>query len=1046
MATLKREQEELARLQTGLKRLERLKLAWPHAAKLRVVRAEVQTLGEFIPLPESASHERLDAERRERESIARQEHIQNKIARIQAEIEKLQAPEELIRQALAIAGANQRLGAYREALRDLPSVRVETKRDQADADAILRSLRPDANSEAGESFHISILARERIEALANRYAALEQRVADATKRQGEAAGDLVQEQGRLSPEVPLSDPAKLRQVLNRVHKEGDLEAVLRAAQAKLKLLDEQAQREIARLGRWRGTGEELEQAALPGIETVGRFEDDLARAEQTHREALQQLEQVREKLRQAETKIQTLQLGGEVPTERELESKRERREEGWQLVRQAWLKGGADEAREQAFHPEKPLAEAYEEAVTEADVLADRLRREAKRVGQLAELIATRDESRERVSQAEDACEKARIAHENFQKAWQAVWQTTGIESASPREMRAWLTQCAGVLRMLDEVRQQRSAVEQSQALIENRAAELREELTALGEKATATASLGALIDCASTLLVRIEEAQSSKEAHDKELKRLTQVLQKAEREAEQAAGELRAWRGEWSAAVAPLTLGQEPDASQALAVLRQIDRFQEKKKAAADGLARIASMEGVIAQFEKEVAAVVEAVAPDLKDINADQAVGQLQARLTEAQQNAAKRQALEKQLTQEQEQLEASVAEIRVATADLARLLQAAKCVTREELIAVEEKAAKARELARENDELLRAIAPLSGGSPMEDFLAQLDGIHSDELDSESGAITAQIAERDTAIGELQTTRGQQQAELNAMDGGEKAAQAHEEAQETAAEIESLSARYLRLRLASGILRRQIERYREENQGPVVRRASELFPRLTRDSFSGLRTGFDEKDRPVLMGLRATGEEVPVAGMSEGTRDQLFLALRLASLERQMEASEPVPVVLDDILISFDNDRARRHPPGPRRSLLQNPGALLHPSCTLAGARPGSGAGGAATAPRTRAVKFRSAVRFLELTADFIRICPKQTVFFLILLLNLILLSLPPSDEEESKNKITIRIKNSAWAHSIENRCSNRYASSSGITLPSWPSVSVISMPLRW
>jgi uncharacterized protein YhaN len=45
----------------------------------------------------------------------------------------------------------------------------------------------------------------------------------------------------------------------------------------------------------------------------------------------------------------------------------------------------------------------------------------------------------------------------------------------------------------------------------------------------------------------------------------------------------------------------------------------------------------------------------------------------------------------------------------------------------------------------------------------------------------------------------------------------------------------------------------------------------------------------------------------MSEGTRDQLFLALRLASLERQMQGGEPVPFVLDDILMSFDDDRAR-------------------------------------------------------------------------------------------------------------------------------------------
>ena len=45
----------------------------------------------------------------------------------------------------------------------------------------------------------------------------------------------------------------------------------------------------------------------------------------------------------------------------------------------------------------------------------------------------------------------------------------------------------------------------------------------------------------------------------------------------------------------------------------------------------------------------------------------------------------------------------------------------------------------------------------------------------------------------------------------------------------------------------------------------------------------------------------------MSTGTRDQLFLALRLASLERQLPMGEPLPFVVDDILVNFDDDRAR-------------------------------------------------------------------------------------------------------------------------------------------
>ena len=44
----------------------------------------------------------------------------------------------------------------------------------------------------------------------------------------------------------------------------------------------------------------------------------------------------------------------------------------------------------------------------------------------------------------------------------------------------------------------------------------------------------------------------------------------------------------------------------------------------------------------------------------------------------------------------------------------------------------------------------------------------------------------------------------------------------------------------------------------------------------------------------------------MSDGTRDQLYLALRLASIERYITKNSPIPLILDDILINFDDERS--------------------------------------------------------------------------------------------------------------------------------------------
>ncbi len=72
-------------------------------------------------------------------------------------------------------------------------------------------------------------------------------------------------------------------------------------------------------------------------------------------------------------------------------------------------------------------------------------------------------------------------------------------------------------------------------------------------------------------------------------------------------------------------------------------------------------------------------------------------------------------------------------------------------------------------------------------------------------------------------------------------------------------------------------------------------------------MRTEYDERGHPVLVGIRSGGgEQVAVTGLSDGTADQLYLALRLAGIEQYLDVSEPLPFVVDDILLRFDDERS--------------------------------------------------------------------------------------------------------------------------------------------
>jgi hypothetical protein len=122
---------------------------------------------------------------------------------------------------------------------------------------------------------------------------------------------------------------------------------------------------------------------------------------------------------------------------------------------------------------------------------------------------------------------------------------------------------------------------------------------------------------------------------------------------------------------------------------------------------------------------------------------------------------------------------------------------------------------------------------------------------------------------------------------------------------EMQEAARSWLVLRLAGAMLAEALERHRASRQDPLMERASALFAALTGGAFSGVGHSFGDDDAQALHGQRANGEEVAIAGLSEGTRDQLYLALRLAYVEDYAARAEPTPFIADDLFTSFDDAR---------------------------------------------------------------------------------------------------------------------------------------------
>jgi uncharacterized protein YhaN len=380
-------------------------------------------------------------------------------------------------------------------------------------------------------------------------------------------------------------------------------------------------------------------------------------------------------------------------------------------------------------------------------------------------------------------------------------------------------------------------------------------------------------------------------------------------RQAELAASEreLEGWEREWAPAVARLGLPGSALPEQALAILDAMAQLSEQILEAGSLRRRIEGMHRDSAHFAEVVA---RASARALPEAGAVTDAGEAARRLLDGVDAARAASAERARLTAELSRVKATFAAEEAKRADAASRLEAllvsAGAPDVEALARTEARSEKARDLRDQLCIVDDQLAAAGDGAPVEVLQAEASGHDLDRVRvrlREIEAQIAQLAEQADAVKEEAWSLARHLHNLEHTDAAERAALL----QDRVAQLKRQAHRYLRVKLASVVLSREIERYRRENQGPLLGRASELFPRLTLGAYSGLRADFDEGGKPVLLAARPDGALVAIPELSDGTRDQLFLSLRLASLERYVQGNEPVPLVLDDVLVHFDEDRAR-------------------------------------------------------------------------------------------------------------------------------------------
>lgn len=590
-----------------------------------------------------------------------------------------------------------------------------------------------------------------------------------------------------------------------------------------------------------------------------------------------------------------LLAAGPVPTQDDVQAAREARDTLWGAVR-----GGAVDA-----------ADAFEAAMRRADALADAFAHDSARAAELQALQrALADLEHDRAQRLQDITRLGQAA-EAQTRDWAARLTAAGLPAREPAALREWQGRW----------RQMRERVAHAEALAtEREQAELLARQVRLGLVAALRlavpprampfdeqAPLAALLALARQVESRQAQLEQVRAAHAgaRQARERQHRRDQAEtarlQAARDAAGErlceaVAGWplTGEPSAAVVRARLQAWSDWTAADAVVVRVEQD-------------LAARQAERAQIDERAAQLAQTLGELLPD-DLRGWIDALADRLARARAVDQQRERLAQSLRDAQARLQVQAVALQQQQARLDALCREAGVAQPGDLPAQEERsrAIRARRQAQAQAEQL--LAQASAQSPQV-LRAQLGAVDREALAAELQRGELALADLAQQIDQARARDEQARRALDALDTSDAAAQAREGMERAAAAIRADLGPWLRARLAQALLNRARRSFRERAQGPMLAAASRHFAAMTGGEFVRLVGDFDvDVSRPVLRAHRQDGREIGVEAMSEGTRDQLYLALRLAAWELQRARGLDLPVVLDDVLMTSDDGRALR------------------------------------------------------------------------------------------------------------------------------------------
>ncbi|MDP7019772.1 MAG: AAA family ATPase [Pirellulaceae bacterium] len=327
----------------------------------------------------------------------------------------------------------------------------------------------------------------------------------------------------------------------------------------------------------------------------------------------------------------------------------------------------------------------------------------------------------------------------------------------------------------------------------------------------------------------------------------------------------------------------------------KQIDLRREELEARDRELT---SVTGRIEQLLRDVDVVPIGDAPQER-------LNQLAHEASSQRQLVERRTAMKRQFRQLSREAARYNGNLRELNVERASLLDKAGVSDEDSLHDLGERFERHQELSIACNRVTEELASILGGNFTEEELEQLlRTTNESQLESRWERLIAQLQESQGRFSELHQQMGAHQQEMKSLAEDRRLAEVRLELNTIERQLRQSIRRWQVLSVSCLLLESTRKIYESDRQPETLREASRFLKSLTDGQYTRVWTPLTD-DILYVDDLR--GESLSVDVLSRGTREAVFLSLRLALASAYARRGAMLPLVLDDVLVNLDVRRAK-------------------------------------------------------------------------------------------------------------------------------------------